>query len=47
MVTGDNKMTAVAIAKECNILSDLVHENAVMEGPELYSRVGGLVCKTC
>jgi|LauGreDrversion4_2_1035121.scaffolds.fasta_scaffold78534_3 magnesium-transporting ATPase (P-type) len=36
MVTGDNKLTAVAIAKDCNILPGVVHENAVMEGPELY-----------
>lgn len=42
MVTGDNKVTAMAIAKECNIISK-DHEDAVLEGPEFYERVGGLV----
>lgn len=42
MVTGDNKVTALAIAKECSIISK-DHEDAVLEGPEFYRRVGGLV----
>jgi Ca2+ transporting ATPase len=46
MVTGDNKVTALAIAKECSIISR-DHEDAVLEGPEFYRRVGGLVCENC
>jgi len=37
MVTGDNKITAVAIAKECGIINDQGEENedwVCMEGPE-------------
>lgn len=33
MVTGDNKLTARAIAKECNIITG-TGESIVMEGPE-------------
>ena len=44
MVTGDNKITALAIAKECGIITH-DDENAVMEGTEFYERVGGLVKK--
>ena len=43
-VTGDNKVTALAIAKECGIITE-VHPDCVMEGPEFYKRVGGLKCK--
>lgn len=46
MVTGDNKVTALAIAKECQIISR-DHKDSVMEGPEFYRRVGGLVCENC
>ena len=46
MVTGDNRVTALAIAKECGIISD-PHPDSVLEGPEFYERVGGLYCKTC
>lgn len=42
MVTGDNKVTALAIAKQCNIITE-DREDSVMEGPEFYERVGGLV----
>ena len=46
MVTGDNKTTATAIAKECGILyGDIEHEGMVMEGPEFYEKLGGLICK--
>lgn len=52
MVTGDNKITAQAIAKECYILpqdkSELDNQRSkdiVMEGPEFYDRMGGLICK--
>ena len=54
MVTGDNKITAMAIAKECNIINESfmnkdgeVDGDSVMEGPEFYKRMGGLICKTC
>jgi Ca2+ transporting ATPase len=46
MVTGDNKITALAIAKECGII-DEVKEECVLTGPEFYERVGGLYCKNC
>ena len=48
MVTGDNMITARAIAKGCNILlSD--DSNRVMEGATFLNMVGGLkkVCKFC
>jgi len=49
MVTGDNKMTAMAIAKECNIISPTLENetDVVMEGPEFHERVGGLMCRNC
>ena len=49
MVTGDNKITALAIAKECKIIDDQFGANSdsVLEGPEFYERMGGLICKTC
>jgi Ca2+ transporting ATPase len=49
MVTGDNLITAKAIAKECGILNDdlLNKPDSVMEGPEFYRRMGGLICRTC
>ena len=49
MVTGDNKITAMAIAKECNILLNDPHpdDDSVLEGPEFYERMGGLYCKNC
>jgi Ca2+ transporting ATPase len=49
MVTGDNKITAMAIAKECGIIDEKfgVTNDSVMEGPEFYERMGGLICKTC
>lgn len=47
MVTGDNKITAIAIAKECGILAENEDEedNVCMEGPEFYNFVGGLIYK--
>ena len=53
MVTGDNLITAIAIAKNCNILpNDLPDEKLpeyTMEGPKFHQLVGGLkkVCKDC
>ena len=49
MVTGDNKITAMAIAKECNIINANtgIDNDSVLEGPEFYERMGGLICKNC
>ena len=48
MVTGDNKITARAIAKECNIYDAGIPDDLqVMEGPFFYEKVGGLYCKNC
>ena len=46
MVTGDNKVTALAIARQCGI-SSTDHPDAVMEGQAFYDRVGGLYCENC
>lgn len=45
MVTGDNYITASAIARECGIISD--ENSIVMEGKEFRERVGGTVCANC
>lgn len=47
MVTGDNKVTAIAIAKQCGILGeDEGDEECVcMEGPEFYDYVGKMIYK--
>lgn len=46
MVTGDNKVTARAIAKECNIINknepDDDDNGRVMEGPEFFKLIGGV-----
>ena len=47
MVTGDNKLTARAIAKECGIILEGNENSIVMEGPEFIKKVGGIVCKNC
>lgn len=49
MVTGDNKVTARAIAKEVNILdeNDDNDDSKVMEGPAFLKLVGGVVCRNC
>ena len=45
MVTGDNKITARAIAEEINIISSDQKDKAlVMEGPEFLKLVGGVIC---
>jgi Ca2+ transporting ATPase len=45
MVTGDNKITAIAIAKECGIIQpeEENDEQVCMNGPDFYDFVGGLV----
>ena len=47
MVTGDNKITAIAIAKECGIIreGEENEECVCMEGPEFFDYVGGLIHK--
>jgi len=47
MVTGDNKITAIAIAKECGILQEGEEneECVCMEGPDFDEFVGSLVHK--
>jgi len=44
MVTGDNKITAIAIAKKCGIIKDGEEDEqcVCMEGPEFYEFVEGL-----
>ena len=44
MVTGDNKITANAIASECGILGE---NSIVMEGDDFMKQIGGIVCKNC
>jgi P-type Ca2+ transporter type 2B len=45
MVTGDNKETAKAIARDCNIITSTAQK--VMEGPEFSIITGGTVCSSC
>jgi Ca2+ transporting ATPase len=50
MVTGDNRDTANAIARECKIISGdmgMNNQYMVMEGPDFFNQVGGLICITC
>ena len=46
MVTGDNKVTARAIAINCGITNN-DPDRIVMEGAEFMERVGGVICKKC
>lgn len=48
MVTGDNKVTAEAIARECNLIGDdhRAGQYTVMEGPKFAEVVGGLKTTT-
>jgi Ca2+ transporting ATPase len=48
MVTGDNKLTAKAVAAEVNIINAFNEKSAIiMEGPEFMRLVGGLTCDNC
>lgn len=44
MVTGDNFITARAIARNCGILNEgfMQDKYTIMEGPKFYEEVGGL-----
>jgi Ca2+ transporting ATPase len=46
MVTGDNEITARAIAKECHIIEN-EEPGTVMEGKHFYEDIGGLICENC
>lgn len=46
MVTGDNIITAKAIAKDVGIIED-GKDYLAMEGPEFIKLIGGVVCKKC
>ena len=46
MVTGDNLITAKAIAKDVGIIKDN-DGSIVMEGSNFISLIGGVVCRTC
>ncbi|OEH76738.1 putative Ca2+-ATPase [Cyclospora cayetanensis] len=46
MVTGDNIITAKAIAKKCNIFSEERGDLAML-GPDFTKLVGGVICQTC
>ena len=48
MVTGDNLITAKAIAKEIGIITFGNSKTAIiMEGPEFLRLIGGIVCANC
>jgi Ca2+ transporting ATPase len=49
MVTGDNIITAQAIAELCNIITaqEIGDPQVCMEGPEFYKEMGGLICLEC
>jgi len=47
MVTGDNKITARAIAIECGIVNPEDGESLILTGPEFIEQTGGVVCKKC
>ena len=46
MVTGDNIVTATAIAKDVGIIKDN-DDSIIMSGSEFIELVGGVVCKLC
>lgn len=47
MVTGDNKITARAIARECHIVDPSNEHSLVLEGADFMTRIGGIICENC
>ena len=57
MVTGDNKVTAQAIAYDCKIIDDRLQQkleegsvnvnDVVKNGIDFWNEIGGIVCKHC
>ena len=47
MVTGDNIVTARAIALEVGIIDPKNQNSLVMEGVDFVEKIGGVVCKKC
>lgn len=47
MVTGDNLLTARAIAQECGIINPDDKDSLVMNGMDFINKVGGVVCANC
>jgi Ca2+ transporting ATPase len=48
MVTGDNKITARAIAYSVGIINSSNETRAlVLEGPEFLRKIGGVICDNC
>ena len=47
MVTGDNKLTARAIAMECKIIEPGNEQSLVLEGADFMAAIGGVVCDNC
>lgn len=48
MVTGDNKITAEAIANECKIInSSNKYKAIVLEGKDFLEKIGGIICDNC
>ena len=47
MVTGDSRLTARAIAKECGIIEPGDENSLVLEGKEFIEMVGGVICENC